>query len=789
MKVPLSWLSEFVDLEGIPAKEIANKITLAGAEVSGIETIGGEINGVFIGRIRTVEKHPNADKLSLCEVDLGPMGVKKLVCGAPNVKVDALVPVAVSGTTLPGGHVIKKAKIRGIESDGMIASKEELGLEASSDGIWLIEERAEVGASIMTVIGKADHVFEFEITANRGDLLSVIGLARELAAVLDRKFHVPEPQVFENKTGNITISLEDHIGCPRYAARLIKGMKIGPSPAWLAERLTRAGLRPVNNVVDVTNYVMLEFGQPLHAFDLNKLGGKQIVIRRAKKGETITVIDGSKHELDDRTLVIADAAVPIAVAGVMGGSNSEIDNQTTDMLLESAFFDPVTIRKGSKLLGLASDASYRFERGINIAETVHAMSRAVELIIETAGGVAASTIKDIYPNPFESRTLVFDCALVKRHVGIALSRVEVHAIFKRLGFAMANIGENSLRVDIPVYRPDITADIDLVEEVARLYGYNELPSTLPRIVSNMIPTEYAVMSGIKHMLVSAGLTQLINFSMGDASLFTKAGFDALSFITVKNPLSSDYDILRPDLFVGIMQTLSHNRNRGSKDVACFELGAVFTKNGDAFVEKKILAGAFMGKTPAAWNTASRPFDFFDAAGITEELMCHMRLDARRSAKQHHLLLPSASAAITVGDTEIGYAGEVTPSAKRPFDVKERVFYFAIDVSLALTLTPSPMTFTELWKFPPVYRDLALVCDRDFAFAAIVEAVRNHHELVRDVTVMDVYQGEQVPEGKRSVAVSLVYNDPAKTLSDEAVDKVEKSIVEMLKHKFGAALRA
>ncbi|MEK6793851.1 MAG: phenylalanine--tRNA ligase subunit beta [Spirochaetota bacterium] len=791
MKIPLSWLKEYVDLENITPEMLSERLTLSGAEVSSLTRIGADIPGVIIGRIVSFEKHPNADKLSVCSVDLGRLGVKSIVCGAPNVKAEALVPVATVGTVFPNGLVIKKAKLRGVESSGMICSKAELGLEETSDGIWLIDAPVEPGDAIQSVLGGGDYVFEFEITPNRGDLLSVAGMAREAASVFDRRFVMPETKAFEHRTGNVDISIEDTTGCPRYSARMITGVRIGPSPRWMAERLERAGLRSINNVVDVTNYIMLEYGQPLHAFDLTKIEEKKIIVRRAKKGETITVIDGSTHTLSEDILLICDGKKPIAAAGIMGGANSEIDNNTKDILLESAFFDPVTVRKGSKMIGLKSDASYRFERGINPETTVMALNRAVELIIETAGGEIASTAKDIYPSPFEPRTIVFNCDLVQKHLGVELSRSDVHAVFKRMGFMMANIGENSLKIEIPVYRPDLTAEIDLVEEIARLVGYNDIPSAMPRIASQKVENDYHAMLALSSYAASCGLTQTVHYSMTDSSLESRIGTDASRFIPVISPLSNEHDILRPGLFAGMMRTALHNRSRGKTGGAYFELGSVFTKDGDGYSERKMLAALFIGTTDEKkWNNAERMYDFFDATGILESIIVKYlkRPGYGLTPSADPRFVPTVCARVNAAGKDIGVAGEVTPTIRKVFDIKERVFYFEID-ALALLGMEGRTGFNELWKFPPVYRDLALVLDRTTPFSSVIDAIRAFDTQIRDVSVVDVYEGDQVPAGKRSVAVAVVYNHPDKTLTAPEAEAIEKGALAMLEKKFGITLRS
>lgn len=792
MKVALSWIKDYIDLSDVSVEEISSMITLCGAEVEGVEKVGGDINGVVVGEIHTIEKHPNADKLSVCKVDLGSMGDKTIVCGAKNISEGNLVPVATLGTKLPNEMEIKRTKIRGLESEGMICAKSELGLEDESEGVWLLDESYKPGDRIGSVLGAEDYVLDIDITANRGDLLSVVGLCRELGAAFNRRPVFKEAESYENIGGNLDISVENEEGCPRYTARAIKNVKIGPSPAWLARRLEMAGLRSINNVVDVTNYVLLEYGQPLHAFDYNKLTDKKITVRSAQKGESITVIDGSEHELDEDILVIADGAGPVAAAGVMGGQDTEVDDKTTDLLIESAYFDPVRIRLGSKKLGLKSDSSYRFERGIDPTTTIDALNRCVELIVNTAGGEPASKIKEISSNLPARRTIVFHLESVEKRLGVKLEKSVVLDIFRRLNFKVNSVGNDTFNVEVPGSRNDLNIEVDLIEEIARIYGYNEIPLRLPKIVSNPVETDYYEISSLKHTLASYGLNQSVNFSMAESALYEKLGFNPETFIHIKHPISKELDILRPNVFVDLMRTLKNNKNRGKSGAEFFEIGNIFYKeNGEYIEERKAAAVLYGEKRAKSWNGEALLYDFYDASGIVEELLTNYYKvkDFRIEESNTKIFMPTANAAVFAEGKEIGRLGEVHRRVMDFFGLPGKAFVICMDLDPLIQLQRGAKRYENAFRFPPVYRDLALVMKEEQSFGAILKCIRGFDEKIANVDVVDVYRGGQIGENEKSVAVSLVYNDPQRTLNESEVEEIEKRLLKELAERFSLKLRS
>lgn len=798
MKIPYSWLKEYIDLDDISVEDVAKKITLSGNEVSSIEKVGGDIAGVVIGKVVSVHKHPDADKLSICKVDIGEENLKPIVCGAANVAENIFVPVATVGSRLPNGMTIKKTSIRGFESDGMLCSKEELGYEEKSDDIWIFENEEnniKVGTPISAVIGTTDYVFEIDVTANRGDLLSVLGVARECSILFDKRITIPGVSAYEDKGGNIDITIENKEGCPRYSARLISDVQIGPSPDWLKRRLLNSGIRSVNNIVDITNYILLEYGQPLHAFDFDKVKDKKIIIRDAKEGEKIVAINGNEVTLKEGVLVIADSEKPIAIAGIMGGKESEITANTKTIMIESAYFNAIKIRMGSKDVGIKSDASYRYERGVDRDGTILALNRAVDLILKlTKSGKILSTVKDIIGMPREKNSVLLDCNIVKKYLSIPLNRIEISALIKRFSFPTSQAGENSLKIDIPSYRHDLSLDVDLVEEIARIYGYNEIATNRPAIKSNPIQTDYHVISKIRHHFASFGLFETKQYSMTDSLMHKKVGFDEKNFIRIEKPISIDMDILRPSTFVSLMYSAIHNQKRRNMNVGLFEIGNVFYKDANGeYVEKKRISVLTYGNIiKKSWNEAERKYDIFDMLGISEYFIKNiMKLeDYEISPKEHFLFVPTESAEIKVSGKTVGIVGMVHPKINKFFDLSGNIYYLDLDVKEIISLSETKhLAYKEMSKYPPLFRDLALVCEKDTPFAQVLETIKNIDKIIKEVCVIDRYEGSQVESGKISIAISVVYSDINKTLSEDEVNVCEEKILSTIKDKFNIVLRS
>ena len=807
MRIPLSWLKEFVNLDGLEVEEIARNITLSGSEISSIETTGGDIPGVIIGKVLTVHKHPDADKLSVCKVNVGD-DVLSIVCGAPNVRENIYVPVAMIGAKLPNGLTIKKASIRGFESSGMLCSRTELGYEEIEGvyGIWILDEHIDklniedkdsiLGNSLSTIVGSTDHIFNVEITANRGDLVSIIGFARECSLVLEKRVSIPSVNTYDSTGGNIDITVENQESCYKYVGRLINNITVGPSPDWMQNRLKKCGINPINNIVDITNYVMLEYGQPLHAYDFDKVKDGKIIVRNAKNDEKITLLDGREINLTDEVLVIADSEKPIGVAGVMGGDSTKIEDTTKNILIESAYFDHIAVKKSTIATNTKTDASYRFEREIDHTLTLAALNRAVDLILTLDNNAKiVSRAKEVNVKQFEATRIVFDCGLVKRYLGLDMNKMQVYSIFKRYGFNASALGENNLKVDIPFYRHDLTIAEDLIEEIARVYGYNNLDSNVPHIKCNPIKTDYADISFVKHRMASYGLYETKQYSLGDSKMFKNIGFKDEQLISVVNPLTSEMDVLRPTTLVSLLNSIAYNQNHRHKNGALFEVGNIFYKENDKFVEEKHLSAVMFGLyQEKLWNKESRAYDFFDMSGVVEELITKdlNSTDYNLIPKEHDWFIPTMSADIVIFGEKIGIIGRIHPKTLALFDINTDVYFTDINIRYAVELIKKRVKkqqLKDIGKYPAVFRDLALVCDRNIEFSKVIKSISKFNDIIQNVDVVDRYVGEQVKEGKQSIAISITYYDPNKTLREEDINAVESSLLEMLKTRFSIELRS
>ncbi|MEI0510100.1 phenylalanine--tRNA ligase subunit beta [Brachyspira intermedia] len=807
MRVPLSWLKEFVNLDGFSVEEIAKQITLAGSEISSIETTGGDIPGVIIGKIVSVHKHPDADKLSVCKVDVGDGDTLSIVCGAPNVKEGIYVPIAMIGAKLPNGLTIKKASIRGFESNGMICSRTELGYEEAEGvyGIWILDEDIEkvhadkdsiLGNSLSTIVGSTDHIFNVEITANRGDLVSIIGFARECSLVLERRVSIPSVNTYDAAGGNIDITVENQESCYKYVGRLIKDITVGPSPDWMQKRLKMCGINPINNIVDVTNYVMLEYGQPLHAYDFDKIKDGKIIVRNARNGEKITLLDGREIDLTDDVLVIADSEKPIGVAGVMGGDNTKIESETKTILIESAYFDHIAVKKSTIATKTKTDASYRFERDIDHTLTLAALNRVVDLIVTLDNGCKiASRSKEVNVKQFDANIIVFDCGLVKRYLCLNMNKMEISSIFKRYGFKAVALGENNLKVEIPYYRHDLSIAEDLIEEIARVYGYNNISSNVPHIKCNPINTDYSEVSFVKHRMASYGLYETKQYSMGDSNIFKAMGIEEEKLIKVVNPLTNEMDVLRPTTLASLLNSVAYNQNHRHKNGALFEVGNIFYKENENFMEEKHLSAVMFGLyQEKLWNKEARAYDFFDMSGVIEELLIRdlKCTDYNLIPKEHKWFIPTMSGEIVIFGEKIGIIGRLHPKLLKLFDISGEVYFLDIDIRKTLKLVKERVKkqkLKDIGKYPAVFRDLALVCSNNIEFSKVIKSISKFNNIIQNVSVVDRYVGEQVEEGKQSIAISITYYDPNKTLREEDINSVEKSLLEMLKTRFDINLRA
>ncbi|MFC1946614.1 phenylalanine--tRNA ligase subunit beta [Chloroflexota bacterium] len=801
MKVPISWLKEYVDIT-IPVEDVAEKLTMAGFEVEEIIRIGGGWDKVIVGRIKAVNPHPNADRLTLPTLDLGGEEAT-VVCGAPNLKVGDKVPFAYVGAELIDGHtgkleVLKAAKIRGVESAGMVCSEKELGISDRHEGIMVLPDDAPVGTLLTDYMG--DVVLDMDITPNRADCLSVIGIAREVAALTGQKTHIPD--VVYEETGD---SLEDQITieinapdlCPRYAVTLIKNVTIAESPPWMQQRLLAAGMRPINNLVDVTNYVMLEYGQPLHSFDYEKIRGKKIIVRRASDYEPMITLDKNERELDSGMLVISDPMGVVAIAGVMGGANSEVTENTTSILLEAASFSARSIHYTGRSLGIPSEACMRFERGISRELTLPALKRATQLLAELGGGEVAKGIVDIYPEKLVQEPIALPAAAVKRCIGIEYSLEEIASSLELLGFDIKrDDSAGEVTAIAPYWRTDVSIREDLIEEVARVIGYDKIPITM---ISESIPRHDApavveLKREITRLLAGYGLQEVITYTMTSLDMIKKistgSGIAESTLIRVSNPITADQEYMRPSLRMNLLTALESNRRYEDGGIRIFEVGKVYIpRQDDLPEEREMICGLIAGiDTENSWHGEGRQSDFFDAKGVIETLLDKMGIEAVYVPGKDDGLHVSRQASVMVDGKEIGVIGEVHPSVLEKFDIDEPAYLFEIDLPALLDYTLDNRTFTALPRFPSVVRDMALIVDLGVIHTQIVEIIRGY-SLVVAVDIFDVYSGEQVPPGKKSLAYRLTYQSPDHTLTDKEVNKVQEQILKKLEKDLGATLRA
>jgi len=807
MKVSMRWLSQYVDLTGYTGEQLAERLTRSGIEVDAVEKRNKGVSGVVAGEVKTREKHPDADKLSVCTVDVGGGELLQIVCGAPNVAAGQKVPVALVGATLPGGVKIKRAKLRGVESQGMICSAKELGMNDKllpkelQEGILVLPENVEIGKDVVELLELDDEVLELDLTPNRSDCLSMIGVAYEVAAILGRPVTVPSANVREGEGKRaqdaFSVTIEAPEGCSMYTARLIEGVKIGPSPLWMQNRLMAAGIRPINNVVDVTNYVMLEYGQPLHAFDADRLAGGQIRVRYAGAGETITTLDDEERRLEPHMLVIADAEKAVALAGVMGGANSEVTASTARILLESAKFDGGTVRKTSRELGLRSESSLRFEKEVNPHAVVEALNRAAALIVETAGGAAAAGVVKAETRSFSEPVIGLSADRVNRYLGTQLSVDEMKSIFDRLRFSYAVKGD-ALEVTVPLRRGDISRDVDLIEEIARLYGYDNIPATpisgvtTPggRTRSQRIRLE------VGRYLNAAGLHEVIlySFTHPDRIAEFPGLYPHVKPVALSMPMSVERSVLRTSLIPHLIDTAVYNRNRNVDDVAVFEIGSVFLTEEERLTkqpeEKMLVSALWTGKREEKhWSGKPVPVDFYDLKGVLDGLFRH--LDVRGVTYRvaaFDKLHPGRAAEIFAGDRRIGVIGQLHPELQRRYDLED-TYVFEIELDALVSNANFAITYETLPKYPSIARDIAVVVDKSVPVANLIAAVREAGgDWLRSVEVFDVYAGEKIGAGKKSVALSLVYRADDRTLTDDEVNERNQSVIERLERTYSAELR-
>ena len=816
MNVSYKWLKQYVDLSGVTAKELAEKMTRGGIEVDGVTSRNLGVVKVVVGHVVSREKHPDADKLSVCRVDVGEDEHLQIVCGAPNVAAGQKVPVAMVGASLPGDLKIKRAKLRGVESQGMICSAKELGLNDKllpkeiQEGILVLSEDTEVGADIIALLDIDDEVLELDLTPNRSDALSMIGVAYEAGALLDRPVTLPDENEGVELLGvptsdRVRIEIEAKDDCPHYAARVIEGVKIGPSPLWMQNRLMAAGIRPINNVVDITNFVMLEYGQPLHAFDADTLagGGSRIVVRNAREGERMETLDGQDRKLEPHMLLITDGEKPIALAGVMGGANSEVTPGTTRILLESARFAGRSVRRTSRELGLRSEASLRFEKEVNPDAVISALNRAAALLCRYAGGKATDGHAELLLDEPKPRTVPLTVQRVNDVLGTSLSAEDIRGVFARLGFDVAGDGD-ALEVTAPLRRGDMVRDVDLIEEVARLYGYDNIPITLVRgdTTPGSLTKPQRVTRIARRALTGAGLHEAVTYSLTAESrtgaltgLFESAGLVRLSM-----PMSEDRSVLRTSLLPHLLEAVVHNRNRNVDDVALFEIGSVFLTdetNGLTKLptERRTLAAVMAGaKTAPHWAEGARTkVDFYDLKGVLEKLTTQLGLTIVYERSAPAGFHPGRTADVYAvskdgARTKLGRIGQLHPEVQSSWELDD-TYAFELDFDALAEAAELRANYDPLPRFPAASRDIAVVVDRAVPAGALVATSREAGgEFLESVRVFDVYMGERLGADKKSVALALVYRHGERTLTDEEVTAAHARVTEALAAQHGAELR-
>jgi phenylalanyl-tRNA synthetase beta chain len=800
MKISLNWLKDYVNIS-LSAKELADRLTMSGNEVGRIDVVGGTWEHVLVGQVTALDKHPNADRLKLATIDLGTERMT-VVTGAPNLEVGQKVPFAKVGARLIDGHTgqvaeLKPAKIRGVKSEGMACSEKELGISDNHQGIMILPADAPVGVPLSQYLG--DTICDIKVTPNRADCLSVTGIAREVAALTDQRTHIQEPGYAEEGEpihNFISIEIADPDLCSRYCASLVTGVKIGPSPQWMQQRLIAGGMRPISNVVDITNYVMLEYGQPLHAFDYTQIKGKKIIVRRARNDESLYTLDGMKRDLNPNMLVIADEKDPIALAGVMGGADSEVIDPTTSILLESANFNNISIRRTSIKLNLRSEASSRFERGISPELAPEALRRATQLLLELAGGKAARGIADVYPGKREPKLITLTKERVSRVLGLELSTERTQKVLESLEFSCKPAGTSGdLLVTAPYWRTDVSMADDLVEEIARIIGYDEIPTTL---LSCQIPEQVpapmlALKENIRDLLVGCGMQEVITYSLVSQATLDKVdpGHKLAPALRVANPMSTEQEFLRTSLKAGLLSTFASNEKHEKDGIRLFEVGRIYLPRAkDLPEEREMLVGIVGGpRLERSWLSGEDTLDFYDGKGILETLFNRLKVKASLQPAEDQALLAGKTAEVIVGGERMGVVGEVHPKTAALFDISTQpIILFEIDLMKLLSSISAVYRYRPIPRFPGNSRDIALILDASIT-ASRVQEVMESFQLVDQVTLFDVYSGEQVPPGKKSLALSVRFQSLERTLTDEEVNLAQQQIVDRLQHDFGATLRS
>lgn len=808
MLISYNWLKDYVKVNSSP-EELAHQLTMLGFADEGKDYQGEGISKVVTGKITEITKHPDADKLQICQLDVGDGEKLQIVTGAQNVKEGQTVPVALVGSHLPGGVKIKKGKLRGVPSLGMLCSGQELALDKKilpanqQNGILILPSDLPLGQDIKEAYQLNDVVFDLDVTGNRPDCLNMVGIAREVASLTGEKLNLPAADIAEDsseKTSDcIKVTVEDTELCPRYSARVVKGIKVQESPLWLQRKIQSLGMRPINNIVDITNFILLELGQPLHAFDLNQVAGREIIVRHAAKGEKIVTLDEQERVLSEEMLVIADKSRAVAVAGVMGGLNSEVEETTTDVLIEAANFNAVSVRRTSKALGLRSEASSRYEKGLDPNLIDLALDRAASLMAELGGGRILSGKIDIYPKVRQPHTLALNPERIRMLIGAPVADEEIVKILNGLEIKVQKDGK-AYQLTIPTFRQDLLREADIVEEIARIYGFANIPSA--RLSGAALPggkTEFDRFTDkVREIMLSLGLNEAISYSFINSNWYDALRLsedDSLRLsIPLANPLTEEQNVMRTTLVPGLLAAVATNLSRQVKDTALFEIGAVFLPESlplSELPEEKLKLGAVLSSKAAKtlWGETAEA-DFFQLKGCLELLLEKLGVKNYRFVQDKAAYLhPGRTAVLYLNDEKAGLLGEVHPDTADSFEINQRAYIWEIDLNLLYQASDLLPVYNPLPKYPAINRDLALVAEEKTSAADITALIwQNGKKLLEDVVLFDVYQGDQVKAGCKSLAYSLTYRVADRTLTDEEVNQVQDKILAELQAKFGAELR-
>lgn len=813
MRVSWNWLSELVEINRTP-EEIAQLMTMSGIEVDAIEELNKGVKGVSVGLVKEVKKHPQADKLQVCQVETAPGQILNIVSGASNLETGQKVPVARLGAVLANGMQIEKTSFRGVESEGMLCSAAELGMDGDKltpdekDGIYILPEDAKIGEDAVNLLGLDDTVLELGLTPNRADCLGMINVAHEVAALTGGKLKLP--QIDQTDAGGAcaaltNVSIAEPSLCRRYVARLIKNVKVAKSPLWLRNRLIAAGVRPINNIVDVTNYVMLEMGQPLHAFDYDCLAENRIVVRRGSLGEEIVTLDGQRRPLHPEMLVIADAKRPVAIAGVMGGLDTEVTEKTTTILLEAAFFNGPNVRRTSQSLGLRSEASQRFEKEVDLEQVSLAADRAVQMMVQLGAGTAVDGNVDCFPNPEKREPITLRLQRINQILGTALNVDTVNEILAALQIKVLKKEASSWIVQTPSYRRDLQREIDLIEEVARLYGYDKIPTTLPQgpTTQGARTAEQNIRGKAADLLSMQGLYQVLTFSF-----INPRNFDMLRLpdkhtlrdaVTVTNPLSEEQGVMRTTMIPGLLDVVRKNSNKRNKDLAIYEVGKVyfnecFLERSSLPREKHMLTAAAAGTREKTWAYPAVEYDFYYLKGILENLLDRLGIgsdELKFAAKQDlPFLHPGRSAKVLIRDREAGWLGEIHPLVLENYGIEQRTTVFSIDMEILTQETAEKIVYQTIPRYPAVTRDLAVIVPDQTEVAEVAGIVKEKGQpWLKQIRLFDLYRGKQIEKGFKSLAFSLTWQDSDRTLTDDEVNRLHKEILNVLAEKIGAELRS